>query len=114
MLPERSCAVLPVGVRILCPLEVSRVNEGMDSTGASPPDPPHQSLLLELADVSLASWGGACARGPAPRVCLAGALTAEAHRAAAAAVTARTAPIIATNRTTLDRRLLIASTAFRG
>ena len=114
MLPERSCAVLPVGVRILCPLEVSRVNEGMDSTGASPPDPPHQSLLLELADVSLASSGGACARGPAPMVCLAGALTAEAHRAAAAAVTARTAPIVATNRTTLGRRLLIASTAFRG
>jgi hypothetical protein len=90
------------------------VNEGMDSTGASPLDPLHQSLLLELADVSLASWGGACPCGPAPMVCLAGALTAEPHRAAAASVSARTAPIVATNRTALGRRLLIASTAFRG
>jgi hypothetical protein len=47
-------------------------------------------------------------------VCLGGALTAEAHRAAAAAVTACTVPIVATNRTVLGRRLLIASTAFRG
>lgn len=29
-------------VRTLCPLEVGGVNEGMDSTGASPPDPLHQ------------------------------------------------------------------------
>jgi hypothetical protein len=47
-------------------------------------------------------------------VCLAGALTAEAHRTAATAVTARIAPIVETDRTMLRRRLLIASTAFRG
>jgi hypothetical protein len=47
-------------------------------------------------------------------VCLAGAFAAEAHRAAAAAVTACTVPIVATNRTLLGRRVLIASTAFRG
>jgi hypothetical protein len=83
------------------------VNEGMDGIAASSPDPPHQSLPLELVDVSLASSGRACACGPGPVVCLAGALTAGSHRAAAAAVTARTAPIAATNRTTLGRRLLI-------
>jgi hypothetical protein len=43
-----------------------------------------------------------------------GALTAEAHRAAAAAATACAAPIVAMIRTTLGRRLLFASTAFRG
>ena len=62
-----------------------------------------RSLSLELIDVSLASLGRACACGPAPVVCL----TAGSHRAAAAAVTARTAPIATTNRTTLGRRLLI-------
>jgi hypothetical protein len=60
-----------------------------------------------LIDVSLASLGRACACGLAPMACLADALTAEAYRAAAASVTARTAPAVATNRATLGRRLLI-------
>ncbi len=85
----------------------------MDGSAASPPDPMHQSPPLELADVSLASLGRACACGPAPMVCLAGALTAGAHRAAVAAVTPGIAPVAATNRTTLGRRLLVVSTAFR-
>jgi hypothetical protein len=78
----------------------------MDGTGVSPPDPPQWSLSLELIGVSLGSLGRACACGPAPVLCLAVALTAGAHCAAAARVKARIAPA-ATNRTTLGRRLLI-------
>jgi hypothetical protein len=37
-----------------------------------------------LLDVSLASWGRACACGPAPMACLSGVLTGGGHRGSAA------------------------------
>lgn len=76
--------------------------------GDAPADPLDRTDLYHrgFLDVSLASWGRACARGPVPMLCLSGVLTAGAHRGSAAPVTARAASAVAANRATLGGWLL--------
>jgi hypothetical protein len=60
-----------------------------------------------LLDVSLASWGRACACGPAPMACLSGVLTRRSAPWVSGPVTACAASAVAAERATFGGRRLI-------